>query len=181
MDSSLHFFLSNTISHLTTVSLTLCLSFYTSIQQCYSFSLFFYMQWNFFMTCFINRSPSCICQLVKYTDILQIFSQTFQECVIWFSDNFQKKQEGWSETCKAFILTCLASVTALLISFLQVIICPERVAASPLSLLDKPADTALKCSCAAAKASAYFSLASCKACSSVSIFFNSFSFDTNIL
>lgn len=117
---------------------------------------------------------------ISCIDILHLFSLIFQASVYWFSDNSQK-HEGRSETGRGFFLTCLASITAWLISFLQIIICPERVASSPSLLLDRPADTALKCCCAATKACASFSLSSSKTFSSFSRFFTSFSFDTNAL
>lgn len=149
----------------------------TSLQQYYSIFLCKDILFIFYQKVSLMNMPK---YKIPCTDVLHLFSLIFQACVNWFSDNFQK-HEGRSETSRGFLLTCLASVTALLISFLQIIICPERVASSPSLLLDRPADTALKCCCAAAKACASFSLASTKTSSSFSRFFTSFSFDSNAL
>lgn len=148
----------------------------TSSQQCYSIFLCKDILFVFYQKVSLMHMSKC---KISCIDILHLFSLIFQACVNWFSGNFQK-HEGRSETGRVF-LTCLASVNAWLISFLQIIICPERVASSPSLLLDRPADTALKCCCAAAKACASFSLSSSKTFSSFSRFFTSFSFDANAL
>lgn len=103
MDSSLHFFLSNTISHLTTVSPTLCLSFYTSIQQCYSFSLFFYIYaMKFFYDLFYQQVTFMhlpTCKIYRYstnlfTDLSRvrhlIFRQFSKEAgrLVWDRQSF---------------------------------------------------------------------------------------------
>lgn len=109
-----------------------------------------------------NKTKLSLILTPKY--LAQIFYKFFQQCIR-----------------RALTPTCLASVAALLISFLQVIIWSAREVPWPLSLLDRPADTALKCCWAEAKASASFLLSSCKPFSPSFIFFISFSFDVNAL